>query len=85
MSATCKDFSYSKVFPGTKYAVNTEKKEGKPTFQNIKDLTNRSLKITKFGSSHYERFCEANVLEKYTESLQRLVKEYNVMESCIPL
>ena len=33
---------YPKVYPGTKYVEKVEKNEGKPAFQNIKDLTNSS-------------------------------------------
>ena len=43
--------SYSKVYPGTEYAEKVEKNEGKPAFQNIKDLTNSSSKITKVRRS----------------------------------
>ena len=57
------NFFYSKVFPGIKYAGKAKKKEGMPAFQNIKDLTNHNSKITKYGSSHYEGFCETNILE----------------------
>ena len=38
-------------------------KEGKPAFKKIKDLTNHSSEITKFGSTHYEEFYEMNALE----------------------
>ena len=48
---TSLNFSYSKVYPGTKYVEKVEKNEGKPAFQNIKDLTNGSSKITKVGRS----------------------------------
>ena len=59
-SITCENFRYSKVFSGTKYV---EKAEKKAAFQNIKDLTNHNSNIIKVGSSHYEGFCETDVLE----------------------
>ena len=39
------------MYPGTKYIEKVEKNEGKPAFQNNKDLTNGSSKITKVGTS----------------------------------
>ena len=48
---TSLNFSYSKVYPGTKHVEKVEKNEGKPSFQNIKDLTNGSSKINKVGRS----------------------------------
>ena len=45
------NFSYPKVYSKTKYVEKVEKNEGKPAFQNIKDLTNGSSKITKVGRS----------------------------------
>ena len=61
------------------------KERGKASLPEIKDLTNISSKITKIGSSHYEGFCETNVLENYIQSLQRLVKEFSIWESYILL
>ena len=55
-----------------------EKKVRKTALQNIKDLSNCNSNITKFGSSHYEGFCEMNVLENYAQYLQKLVKEFNI-------
>ena len=43
------NFSYSKVYSGTTYIEKVEKNEGKPAFQNIKDLPKGSSKITKVG------------------------------------
>ena len=48
---TRSNFSYFKVYPGTKYVEKVKKNEGKPAFQNIKDLTSGSSKITKVGRS----------------------------------
>ena len=45
------NFSYPKVYSKTKYVEKVEKNEGKPAFQNIKDLTNGSSEITKVGRS----------------------------------
>ena len=67
-----------KVFLKIKYVEKAKKKVRRTIFQNIKDLTNQYLNITKFGSTDYEGFCEKNVLENQTQSLQRLVKEFNV-------
>ena len=63
VSAKIFPFSDSKAFRGTKYVEKAKKKWGKPTLCNIKDLTTHNLNKTKFGSSHYEGFCEMNVLE----------------------
>ena len=46
-----KTFLTLKVYPGIKYIEKLEKNEGKPDFQNIKDLTNGSSKIKKVGRS----------------------------------
>ena len=65
-------FSNSKVFPGAKYVGKVKRKVVKTAFHNIKNLTDHNLNITKFGRSHYERFCEINVLENCAQSLKGL-------------
>ena len=64
----------SKVFPGTKYVEKVEKKLGKTAFQNIKDLTNHSSNVTKFGSSHYEGFCEC--IYRYKETTTTKINSF---------
>ena len=58
------------------------RKEGrKPAFQNIKDLTNHNSQI----QPNSEAAILNDSLENQAQYLQRLVKEFNIQEKCVPL
>ena len=79
---TSLNFSYSKVYPGTKYVEKVEKNEGKPSFQNIKDLTNGSSKINKVGRSERMFFkTRPNPYKGFRSSRPEVFCEKDVLES----